>query len=78
MKNVNLNFGGFIGAIAGAGVGALIIYLMGNLDAPAPKLFVYCIIGGALAGNILWWRISSTLRSRADKWKRGFPEKFEI
>lgn len=57
MQNINLNPGGLIGALAGGGIAAAVIF--GNLvDAESlrrpAKLVVIALIGGAFAGNFLW------------------------
>ena len=63
MKNIDLNPGGLIGAIGGASLAALIVYLAYRDAGPptaAPSVrsfFLGLLIGGAFAGNFLWDRI---------------------
>ncbi len=54
MKNININFGGLIGAIAGLAVVIwLAMTITGNAE-KAGKIGIAGLIGGALAGNRLW------------------------
>jgi hypothetical protein len=59
--NVNLNVGGFIGALLGAGIALVAVFGMMGDDSDyrrgMGKLVLLGVIGGALAGNYLWGRI---------------------
>ena len=64
MKNIELNVGGLIGAIACGGIAALILYLkfasapeLPKNGGPIKSVFLGSVIGGAFAGNFLWERI---------------------
>lgn len=57
MKNIDLNVGGLIGALACAGIAGAILF--STMDQPdggrGPyKLLLFALIGGAFAGNYLW------------------------
>ena len=54
MKNMNLNAGGVVGGLLGAGAGAACLYWKGDLQGRTGKLIAACVAGGALAGNFLW------------------------
>ena len=57
MKNIDLNPGGLIGALACAGVYAAIVFSSVDIAASGPrpiKLITLPLIGGAFAGNFLW------------------------
>lgn len=63
MKNIDLNFGGFIGVLVCGGIAAAIIFP--NVDpmkgGRAPyKLFIVVLIAGGFAGNFLWGLIFDT------------------
>ena len=59
--NVDLNIGGFIGAVFGVALGGLIFYLSyDSADTTSRgqyRLVIYLLIGCALAGNFLWGKI---------------------
>lgn len=57
MKNVDLNPGGFIGALVCGGIAAAITF--SNFDVNTAgrgtyRLPILAVIGGAFAGNFLW------------------------
>jgi hypothetical protein len=57
MKNIDLNPGGLIGALACAGVYAAIVFSSVDIATSGPrpiKLIILPLIGGAFAGNFLW------------------------
>jgi hypothetical protein len=63
MKNIDLNPGGLIGALACAGIYAAIVFpsvdIFSSVDITKTgywpyKLMVFALIGGAFAGNFLW------------------------
>jgi hypothetical protein len=57
MKNIDLNIGGLIGALACGGIAAAIVFSTldtTNRDRGPYKLIIFALIGGALAGNFLW------------------------
>jgi hypothetical protein len=57
MKNIELNPGGLIGALAcGASVGAYIFWnhTGGDFGRAQSKFLIGAFIGGAFAGNFLW------------------------
>ena len=58
MNNINLNWGGLIGALAGGvGVGAILFLLLPVTNETASKIGMFSVagvIGGAFAGNYLW------------------------
>jgi hypothetical protein len=57
MKNINLNPGGLIGALACAGIYAAIVFSSVDIMKTGfwPfELTVVALIGGAFAGNFLW------------------------
>ena len=66
MKNMDLNVGGFLGALAGVGLAAATYFLWLAPDdgqyhstrGPA-KLSVLAVVGGAAAGNFLWSKLFS-------------------
>ena len=56
MKNMNLNPGGIVGALdCGVAVGVIAFMALG-IDHPRrpAKLAILGVIGGAVAGNVLW------------------------
>ena len=59
--NVDLNIGGFFGALVGLAIGGLIFYL--NYDPTDTtsrgqyRLIVVALIGCALGGNFLWGKL---------------------
>lgn len=61
MKNFNLNPGGFIGALLGAGGLAAVMFLFLADDGDVPrrlgKLIIFGVVIGAGVGNFLWERI---------------------
>jgi hypothetical protein len=54
MTNMNLNPGGAIGGLAGAGVGAMFLAWKGDTEGRVGKLIIGCVVAGAVAGNYLW------------------------
>jgi hypothetical protein len=65
VKNIDLNPGGLVGAIASGGITALVAYSYFDPGADAPaRLFVYSVIGGAFAGNFLWSLVSRQTNAR--------------
>lgn len=57
MKNIDLNVGGVIGALACGGIAAVVVFstfdAMNSGGGPY-KLVILALIGGAFAGNFLW------------------------
>ena len=61
MKNLTLNAGGIIGALACGAVAAAVIfssYDTANDDRAPYKLIVVAVIAGAFGGNFLWGLIT--------------------
>jgi hypothetical protein len=54
MKNMNLNAGGVVGGLLGAGAGAAYLYWKGDTQVRSAKLVTACVAGGAFAGNFVW------------------------
>jgi uncharacterized protein YcfJ len=54
MKNMNLNAGGVVGGLLGAGAGAAYLYWKGDTQGRTGKLVVACVAGGAFVGNAVW------------------------
>ncbi len=57
MKNIDLNAGGLIGALACGGIAAAIVFStmeMGNNGRRPSKLVISALIGGAFVGNYIW------------------------
>lgn len=57
MNNININPGGFIGAIVCGGIAAALIFSLvdvANSRRSPFKLIIFAIIGGAVGGNYLW------------------------
>lgn len=57
MKNIDLNPGGFIGAVLAGGIAAAFLFTNGDPQSAVKgkvKLCVICLAGGAFAGNFLW------------------------
>jgi hypothetical protein len=57
MKNIDLNIGGLIGALACGGIAAAIVFSTldtANSGRGPYKLVIFALIGGAFAGNFLW------------------------
>lgn len=59
MKNINLNAGGLIGALACGAIAAAIVFLTVDMqkDGRPAKLVILAVIGGAFVGNFLWERV---------------------
>ena len=54
MPNINLNLGGLFGALVGGGAAAGIVVLAGGEARAIARIGIFGLIGGALAGNLLW------------------------
>ena len=57
MKNIDLNVGGIIGAIAAGIIVAVVVFSTAGVDDPdrgQSRLIILGLIGGAFAGNFLW------------------------
>ncbi len=70
MQNFNLNPGGIIGGIVGAGIAAAAIFSLldgvqneGRAGRGPWKLIAFAAFGGAFAGNFLWGQIFSGMGS---------------
>ena len=53
MENVNLNAGGFIGAVLVGGIAGAILFSTMATDRAA-KLSVGALVAGAISGNMAW------------------------
>ena len=53
MENVNLNAGGFIGAVLFGGIAGAILFSTMTTDRAA-KLSVGALVAGAISGNMAW------------------------
>ena len=53
MENVNLNAGGFIGAVLVGGIAGAILFSTMATDR-ATKLSVGALVAGAISGNMAW------------------------
>ena len=62
MTNVNLNLGGAIGGLFGAGLTALLLFSPDGDQKRFAKILIATVIGGALVGNFLWGRMAKGLR----------------
>ena len=59
MTNFTINPGGFIGALLGAGIGGVLLYMESQSTSNATgrgasRGFLLFIVGGAAAGNYVW------------------------
>ena len=54
MKNMDLNAGGVVGGLLGAGAAGVFLYWKGDLQGRVGKFFAACVVGGAVAGNFVW------------------------
>jgi hypothetical protein len=57
LKNIDLNPGGLIGALAGMGIAAAIVFSSVDITKTGSwpfKVTILALIGGAFAGNFLW------------------------
>ncbi|MCS7014628.1 MAG: hypothetical protein RMI91_14595 [Gemmatales bacterium] len=72
MKNIVLNPGGILGALALGGLAAVFVFM--NIEKrdgnPRTKIIVLAIIGGAFAGNFLW----DLLFKKHEQASESFPE----
>ncbi len=68
MTNVNLNAGGFLGALAGAGIAFGIVFAVNDGDFPplGARALILGLVAGALAGNALWAVIAGKPKPKSD------------
>ncbi len=59
MKNFDLNPGGITGAIVGGAGLAVLLGLAGSTPRLIGKAVIVGVIGGAVAGKVVWQRIQS-------------------
>lgn len=78
MKNIDLNAGGLIGALACGGITAAVVFATvnpANAGRASAKFIIVALVGGAFAGNFLWGLVFKKSEPRPKKSGHRRPDR---